>query len=56
MAGKLYYFEVGAELGRAAQNYYLVYGPKPLGGTDHPVSFGLSFRVMTEGSSADLRF
>jgi dienelactone hydrolase len=45
---KLYYFELTAESGRAPQNYYLVYGPKPLGGTDYPGSFGLSFRVQTQ--------
>jgi dienelactone hydrolase len=45
---KLYYFEVTAEPGRAPQNYYLVYGPNPLGGTDYPGNFGLSFRVQTQ--------
>ena len=46
---KTYYFELAAESARTPRNYYIVYGPKPLGGTDYPTSFGLSLRVLTEG-------
>lgn len=44
---KLYYFELSAEWGEAPENYYVVYGPRPLGGTDHGPHFGLSYRVIT---------
>ncbi len=43
---KLYYFEVRASSGLAPLDYYLLYGPKPLGGQDYPLNFGLSFEVL----------
>lgn len=46
---KLYWFEVRSTSGHAPQNGYTVYGPKPLGGTDYPHNFGLSFRMLTKG-------
>lgn len=51
---KLYYFEVTASSGRAPHNCYVVYGPKPLGGTDELLTFGLSFRVLAKGEPATL--
>lgn len=44
---KLYWFEITAETGRAPQDCYTVYGPRPLGGKDYPQNFGLSFRMLT---------
>ncbi len=45
---KEYWFEVQATSGESANDGYVVYGPKPLGGDDYPQSFGLSFRVLTK--------
>lgn len=44
---KIYFFEIKAESGRTPENYYEVFGPKPLGGTDYPSNFGLSFQTLT---------
>lgn len=44
---KQYWFEVSSASGQAPQDSYVVYGPKPLGGTDYPETFGLSFRITT---------
>jgi dienelactone hydrolase len=44
---KLYFFELSAESGRAAEDDYVVFGPQPLGGRDYPPAFGLSFRTLT---------
>jgi hypothetical protein len=46
---RLYYFELSAEWGEAPKNYYVVYGPKPLGGSDYDPHFALSYRVITTG-------
>lgn len=46
-ANKIYFFEIKAESGRAPENCYKVFGPKPLGGTDYPSNFGLSFQTLT---------
>ena len=43
----LYWFELRAESGDAPQDGYRVYGPAPLGGTDYPHNFGLSFKTIT---------
>jgi dienelactone hydrolase len=45
---KLYWFEVRSASGHAPQDSYMVYGPRPLGGTDYPHNFGLSFRMLTQ--------
>lgn len=45
---KLYWFEVASLSGQPGQDGYTFYGPKPLGGTDYPVNFGLSFQVVTK--------
>jgi hypothetical protein len=45
---KQYWFEVSSASGQAPQDAYVVYGPKPLGGTDYPQTFRLSFRLMTK--------
>ena len=42
-----YYFQLSAEWGEAPKNYYVVYGPRPLGGSDYDPHFGLSYRVIT---------
>jgi len=47
-AQKLYYFELGANPGRAPDDGYLIFGPQPLGGKDYPTAFGLSFHALTE--------
>jgi dienelactone hydrolase len=44
----LYWFEVTSPSGQSGQDGYTFYGPKPLGGTDYPMNFGLSFQVMTK--------
>jgi dienelactone hydrolase len=44
--GKLYYFELRAESGRAPGEAYTVFGPQPLGAKDYPEAFGLSFRTL----------
>ncbi len=46
--GRLYYFELRAESGRAPDDAYIVYGPPPLGAKDYPAAFGLSFRTLTQ--------
>ncbi len=46
--GKLYYFELQAESGKAPEDAYTVFGPQPLGGEDFPSAFGLSFRTLTQ--------
>ena len=46
---KLYWFEVRAAQGNVPQDDYTVYGPKPMGGSDYPHNFGLSFQVLTKG-------
>ncbi|MGB8477858.1 MAG: glycoside hydrolase family 20 zincin-like fold domain-containing protein [Acidobacteriaceae bacterium] len=51
---KLYYFEVTASSGRTPEDYYIVYGPQPLGGTDEPGHFGLSYQVIGAGEPASL--
>lgn len=43
----LYWFELRAESGDAPQGGYRVYGPAPLGGTDYPHNFGLSFKTIS---------
>jgi hypothetical protein len=43
-----YFFEITAESGLAPQDFYLIYGPRPLGGSDFPPFFGLSYRVVTQ--------
>ncbi|MGH9395480.1 MAG: prolyl oligopeptidase family serine peptidase [Terriglobia bacterium] len=48
--GKIYFFEIKAQLGRTPENYFTVFGPKPLGGKDYPPSFGLSFHVLTRSN------
>lgn len=45
---KLYWFAVRASPGSMRQGAYTAYGPKPLGGTDYPHHFGLSFRTLTK--------
>jgi dienelactone hydrolase len=50
---KLYFFEVRALSGKAPLDYYLVYGPKPLGGNDYSPDFGLSFEVLGTTRSAN---
>ena len=45
---KLYFFEVGLNATGDADGYYLLYGPRPLGGKDYPSDFGLSYQVLTE--------
>jgi hypothetical protein len=47
---KLYWFQVTVASGTTPHDGYVVYGPKPLGGTDYPDKFGLSFRMMTDGT------
>lgn len=44
---KLYYFEITASSGQAPHDTYIVYGPKPLGGTDEPGHFGLSYQIIS---------
>lgn len=44
---KIYFFELEAESGHAPKNCYKIFGPRPLGGTDYPSNFGLSFKVLT---------
>ena len=51
---KLYYFEVTASSGQAPDNSYVVYGPQPLGGTDEPGHFGLSYQVVGAGEPPTL--
>ena len=46
---KLYYFEATASSGQTPANSYIVYGPRPLGGTDEPGHFGLSYQVLGAG-------
>jgi dienelactone hydrolase len=48
---RLYWFELRAEPGNTPQDGYLVYGPAPLGGTDYPHNFGLSFNTITSGKT-----
>ena len=48
---KLYWFEVRSVSGRAPDDAYKVYGPKPMGGVDFPHNFGLSFQMLTSGMS-----
>jgi len=45
---KLYWFEIASSSGQPGQDGYTFYGPKPLGGTDYPVNFGLSFQVVSK--------
>jgi hypothetical protein len=47
-AQKLYFFELGANPGRAPDDGYIVFGPQPLGGKDYPTAFGLSFHTLTQ--------
>ena len=49
---KLYYFEVTTSSGEGPDNSYVVYGPQPLGGTDEPGRFGLSYQVPGAGESS----
>jgi hypothetical protein len=46
--GRLYFFRLSVEPRGAPDDYYLLYGPRPLGGQDFPRRFGLAFRVLTE--------
>jgi cephalosporin-C deacetylase-like acetyl esterase len=47
--GKEYYFELSAASGSIADdNYYVVYGPKPLGGLDYPPDFPVAYQVLTQ--------
>lgn len=48
---KLYYFEVRAASGEKPNNNFIVYGPQPLGGTDEPGHFGLSYRILGSGAA-----
>lgn len=45
--GKLYHFEISAEWGwKSRGDHYVMYGPRPLGGSDFPQSFGIAFRLL----------
>src|ERR1019366_340142 len=46
---KEYYFELSAASGSISEgNYYVVYGPKPLGGTNYPPDLPVAYQVLTE--------
>ncbi len=48
-AGKEYYFELSAAAGSIPEgNYYVIYGPKPLGGLNYPPYLPVAYRVLTE--------
>lgn len=44
--GRLYYVEMRAEATPSAEDYYQVWGPKPLGGKARPHNFGFSYRLI----------
>ncbi len=46
--GQLVYFEIGCAQGAAPSDHYIVYAPRPLGGTHWGDGFGLSYRVLTD--------
>jgi len=46
-ANGLYFFRITTQSGRAPDNYYVLFGPRPLGGQDFPRQFGLAFRVLS---------
>jgi dienelactone hydrolase len=46
-SAKTYYYEITPTSGQAPTDGYTIFGPKPLGGEDYPVNFGLSFRTLT---------
>jgi dienelactone hydrolase len=49
--GATYYFEIAPEWGwKSAGDYYLLAGPKPLGGTHILPEFGLFYRALVSGS------
>lgn len=52
---KLYYFEVKAASGENPDNNFIVYGPRPIGGTDDPGHFGLSYRILGSSSHSAAR-
>lgn len=48
-AGRIYHFEITADWGWIDQDeYYFLYGPRPLGGEAFPPNFGVAFRPVTE--------
>jgi hypothetical protein len=48
-ANGFYFFRITTQSGRAPDNYYVLFGPRPLGGEDFPRQFGLAFRVLSMG-------
>jgi len=44
---KLYYLEARAESGELPDDYYILYGPRPLGGKCYPPEFPWAFHVLS---------
>jgi len=44
---RIYFAEISVDTGKAPNDCYIIFGPKPLGGEDYPSNFGLSFRTLT---------
>ncbi|MCZ2080241.1 MAG: prolyl oligopeptidase family serine peptidase [Bryobacterales bacterium] len=48
-AGREYHVEIRAERGRIPGDYYVVYAPKPLGGSPRPARFPFAYRPLETG-------
>ena len=46
--GTLIHYELRCTSGAEAENRYVVFGPRPIGGEDFPDRFALSYRVLTD--------
>jgi dienelactone hydrolase len=53
---RLYFAEVRAARGSAPQDAYILYGPRPLGGSDWAGEFGFSYRLTGTGPKGEETF
>jgi len=47
-AGATIHWSLSCRSGSAPADYYIAYGPRPIGGRDDPHHFGLSYRLLTD--------
>lgn len=52
-SSKLYFFQVTSASGQAPEDYYVIYGPAPLGGKDIAPRFGLAYRILGPNESLE---
>jgi dienelactone hydrolase len=51
--GRLYHVEMRAEATPTAEDFYQVWGPKPLGGQARPHAFGFSYRLIGQAKAGE---